>query len=192
MLKTTHVDLSGRDRGQRVQLVELPALVADRCARAALAVLDAPLEGGVVALALQHMEGLKALGERGSLLLQPFVSGRLATGELLDVTRHLHDWRSISRLQQAALLLHVGFLLNRETVEVPIAMQIEAIKLGTGDCRAAFCAPHIAAVLHSKQATYHELETVLSTEDVFNLVELINVEAIHAWRAAQQTPKDSR
>lgn len=186
MLKTTRVDLAGKDAGRTVELTELPALVVDRCARAALAAIGEPLEGGVVALTLKHLDAIRELGERGSLLLQPFVDGTTATGAPLDMTRHLRDWRNVSRLQQAALLLHVGFLLGRETVEIPIALQIAAIKSGAGEDRVAFCAPHIAAVLHSKQATYRELETVLSTEDVFNLVELVNVEAIHAWRASQQ------
>jgi hypothetical protein len=188
MLKTTRVDLAGRDKGRTIELTELPALVADRCARAALVAIDAAPEGGVVALVMKHLADVQALGERGSRLLQPFVNGTF-DGAPLDIVHHLHDWRSVGRLQQAALLLHVGFLLGRETVELPVAMQIAAIKLGS-DTRTQFCSPHIAAVLHSKQATYRELETVLSTEDVFNLVELINVEAIHAWRAAQQAPKD--
>lgn len=191
MLKTARIELGGRDAGRMIELTELPALVADRCARAALAAIGEPLEGGVVALAMKHTAALRALGQQGSLLLLPFVDGTLASGERLDVVHHLRDWRSIERLQQAALLLHVGFLLGRETVEIPITMQIAAIKAGSGDVRAAFCAPHIAAVLHSKQATYRELETVLSTEDVFNLVELVNVEAIHAWRASQQAHQGS-
>jgi hypothetical protein len=186
VLKSARVELTGRDSGRAIELTELPALVADRCARAALAAIGEAPEGGVVALAMKHTEAVRALGERGSLLLQPFVDGTLVSGERLDVVHHLKDWRSISRLQQAALLLHVGFLIGRETVGIPIAMQIASIKSGSADTRAAFCSPHIAAVLHSKQATYRELETVLSTEDVFNLVELVNVEAIHAWRAYQQ------
>ena len=190
MLKSARVDLAGRDAGRTVELTELPALVADRCARAALLAIGQPVEGGVVALAMKHTDAVRALGERGSLLLLPFVDGVLVSGERLDVVHHLKDWRSISRLQQAALLLHVGFLLGRETVEIPVAMQIAAIKAGSAGTRVAFCAPHIAAVLHSDQATYRELETVLSTEDVFNLVELVNVEAIHAWRASQQAHKD--
>ena len=185
MLKTAQVELSGRDAGRVVELTELPALAADRCARAALAVIGQPLDGGVVALAMKHTQDLRALGERGSRLLLPFVDGVLASGVALDMAHHLHDWRNVERLQQAALLLHVGFLIGRETVEIPVAMQINAIKSGMADTRAAFCNPHIAAVLHSKQATYRELETVLSTEDVFNLVELVNVEAIHAWHASQ-------
>ena len=191
MLKTTRVELTGRDAGRPVELTELPALVADRCARATLAAIGEPLEGGVVALAMKHTDAIRQLGERGMLLLLPFVDGRLPHGERLDVAQHLRDWRNVARLQQAALLLHVGFLLGRETVELPVAMQIAAIKTGAVETRAAFCSPHIAAVLHSQRATYRELETVLSTEDVFNLVELVNVEAIHTWRASQQAHKDS-
>jgi len=190
VLKTARVELSGRDAGCVIELTELPALVADRCARAALAAINQPVEGGVVALAMKHTADVRTLGERGAMLLLPFVDGITASGAPLDVTRHLRDWRNIERLQQAALLLHVGFLIGRVTVEIPVAMQIEAIKAGDADARAAFCSPHIASVLHSKQSTYRELETVLSTEDVFNLVELVNVEAIHAWRASQQTPKE--
>lgn len=190
MLKTVQVTLVGRDAQRPVVLTELPALVADRCARAVLLAIDEPPEGGVVTLALRHMDAVRALGERGMLLLQPFVNGRTG-GEPLDPARHLSDWRSISRLQQAAMLLHTGFMLGRETVDIPVAMQIDAIKAGGADIRAAWCSPHIAAVLHSKQASYVELETVLSTEDVFNLVELVNVETIHAWRAAQQAHKDT-
>lgn len=189
MLKTTRVDLGGADAGRTVELAELPALVADRCARAALAAIGEPPEGGVVALVMKHLDAVRTLGERGMLLLQPFVDGVTESGIRLDMARHLRDWRNVSRLQQAALLLHVGFLIGRETAEIPVAMQIAVIKSGSADTRALFCSPHIASVLHSEKATYRELETVLSTEDVFNLVELINVEAIHAWRAAQQ-PKD--
>jgi hypothetical protein len=187
MLKSTRVELTGKDAGRVIELTELPALIADRCARAALTAIGAPIEGGVVTLALKHTDDVRKLGEKGALLLQPFVDGVLASGERLDVARDLRDWRNISRLQQSALLLHVGFMFGRETVDIPVAMQAAAIVSGNADTRAAFCSPHIAAVLHSKQATYRELETVLSTEDVFNLVELVNVESIHAWRAQQAT-----
>ena len=190
MLKTSRASLGGRDKDREIELTELPALVADRCARAALLAIGEAPEGGVVALAMKHTDAVRALGEQGSQLLLPFVDGTLVSGARLDVVHHLRDWRSIAKLQEAALLLHVGFLIGRETVDIPVAMQIQAIKSGGVDTRAAFCNPHIAAVLHSKQATYRELETVLSTEDVFNLVELVNVEAIHAWRASQQAPKD--
>ena len=123
-------------------------------------------------------------------MLQPFVSGVLASGVALDVARDLHDWRNIGRLQQAALLLHVGFLVGREMIETPVAMQAAAITSGLGETRALFCSPHLATVLHSQLATYRELETVLSTEDVFNLLEIVNVEAIRDWHHAHNKPKD--
>lgn len=190
MLKSQRVELSGRDAGRVIELTELPALVADRYARAALRAAGAPLDGGVVALALQHLDAVRALGAASSDLLQPFVVGTLAAGVPLDVAHHLRDWRNVGRLQQAALLLHVGFLIGRELVEVPVAMQASAITSGLGETRALFCSPHLATVIHSQLATYRELETVLSTEDAFNLLEIVNVEAIRDWRHAQNRPKD--
>ena len=190
MLKSQRIELAGKDAGRVIELTELPALVADRYARAALRAAGAPLDGGIVALALQHLPAVRALGERSSQLLQPFVSGVLASGVELDVAHHLHDWRNVDRLQQAALLLHVGFLVGREMIETPVAMQAAAITSGLGETRALFCSPPLATVLHSQLATYRELETVLSTEDVFNLLEIVNVEAIRDWRHAQTRTKD--
>jgi hypothetical protein len=189
MLKSQRIELVGRDAGRVVKLAELPALVADRHARAALRAADCPLDGGVVALALHHLDAVRALAERGSALLQPFIAGTLA-GAPLDIARDLRDWRNVGRLQQAALLLHVGFLLGRELLELPVAMQAAAITSGLGETRALFCSPHLATVLHSQLATYRELETVLSTEDAFNLLEIVNVEAIRDWRYAQNQPKE--
>jgi len=190
MLKSQRVELSGRDAGRVIELTELPALVADRHARAALRAAGVSMDGGVVALSMQHLNAVRALGEPGSQLLQPFVSGMLASGHALDMSTDLRDWRNVGRLQQAALLLHVGFLLGREMIEVPVAMQAAAITSGLGETRALFCSPHLATVLHSQLATYRELETELSTEDVFNLLEIINVEAIRDWRHSQTKPKE--
>lgn len=179
MLKHTSVHLSGRDQGLPVILTELPALVADRHARTALAAIGAPLDGGIVALALQHEQAILAEPERAMELLQPFVC--------MSAGREVKDWRSVMALQRAALALHVSFLVGRPQLDVPLGLQAESIKSGVSDLGVHFCSPHIATVLHSGRATYRELETVLSTEDVFNLVELANVETIREWRANQQT-----
>ena len=192
MIKSQRVELAGRDAGRVIELTELPALVADRHARAALRAVDASPDGGVVGLALQHLDAVKRLGERGQALLQPFVSGTLAAGVPLDVARDLRDWRNVQRLQQAALLLHVGFLVGRETLEIPVAMQAAGITSGLGETRATFCSPPLATVLNSRLATYVELETSLSTEDVFNLLEIVNVEAIRDWRASQSSKPPTR
>lgn len=177
MLKSQTFNLGGKDTGHTATLTELPALVADRHARNALAAAGEPTEGGVVSLAMQHFKAVRALGEPSLALLQPFVQG-------LDLTT-LTDWQSIERLQQAALFLHAGFLLGRETVEVPVTLEAQILLSPAADVRVSFCSPHIASVLHSGKATYRELETVLSTEDVYNLVELINVDVIREWRINQ-------
>lgn len=176
MLKSQTVALPDRGSPQLVTITELPALVADRAARAALTAIGADPDGGVVALAVQHAPAVQALGAAGIELLQPFVSA----------DREPSNWRGVLQLQHAALALHVGFLVGRPQLQVPVAMQGEAIMRDSGT-RALFCSPQIATVLHSGRATYRELETVLSTEDVFNIVELLNVEAVREWRAAQQS-----
>ena len=66
-------------------------------------------------------------------------------------------------------------------------MMAEHIRRPGSDLAVNFCSPPLATVLHSGRASYRELETALSTEDVYNLVELLNVEAVRDWRAAQQT-----
>lgn len=175
MLKTRHIGLSGRDNGLTVVLTELPALVADRHARAALTAAGQDPRGGIVALAYQHMNAVLALGDQSLVLLAPFVAGHTPVA----------DWRNISRLQQAAVLLHADFLFGRELLEIPVALQSERIIKALPDSSVSFCSPHLAAVLSSRLATYHELETVLSTEDVFNLVELLNVDGIREWHARQ-------
>lgn len=178
MLKSQDFELSGKDEGMAVTLTELPALVADRHARAVLRAVDEDLAGGVVALALHHMKAVRDLGEASLGLLQPFVQG-------VDLST-LKDWRSVERLQQAALYLHVGFLIGREALEIPVTLTAQMLTSPVADIQVTWCSSHIAAVLHSGKATYRELETVLSTEDVYNLVELINVDAIREWKLSQQ------
>lgn len=175
MLKSATLQFPGRDSAAPVTLTELPALEADRYARAALAAIGAPVHGGVVSLALEHVPALLKDGPRAVSLLEPFVRS----------SRPVAGWQNVLAAQQAALALHVGFLVGRPTVEIPVAMRADSIRRGGADDAVHFCSPHIAAVLHSGRATYRELETVLSTEDVFNLVELANVEAIREWRATQ-------
>ncbi len=192
MLKTQTLHLPGPDgfkpapadapSGYRpepdpITLTELPALVADRAARAALAAVGAPLDGGVVSLALQHMPAVLKLAGPGLDLIAPFV----------QASRPVRHWSNLLTVQQAAMALHVGFLVGRPSVDIPVTMQAESIKRGTADIAVNFCSPPLAAVLHSGRASYRELETVLSTEDVYNLVELLNVEAVRDWRALQQT-----
>lgn len=181
MLKTATISLTGRDAGTPVVLTELPALIADRHARAALAAVGAPLDGGIVALALKHEQAILQHPKQAMDLLQPFVQMQSAQ------SAPLRDWRNVLALQRAALALHVSFLVGRPQLEIPTGLQAESLKAGGHDVAVNFCSPHIATVLHSGRATYRELETVLSTEDVFNLVELANVEAIRDWRAQQQT-----
>lgn len=177
MLKTKTLHLPGRDADCPITITELPALVADRHARTALLELDASPDGGVIALAFQHGKALKGLGARAVDLLAPFVSA----------DRQPSTWRNLMTAQQAALLLHAGFMVGRPQIEVPVGMQADGIRQGAGEDGVHFCSPGIAAVLHSGRATYRELETVLSTEDVYNLTELLNVESIREWRAHQTT-----
>ena len=183
MLTTRSVQFGGKDAGRDIVLTELPALVADRYARAALTRVGADPVGGVVALALKHMPEVRALGADATPLLAPFVA---ATCEGAPFTlADLRDWRNIDRLLHAALAVHVDFLIGREMIDVPVAMRAQVIMNTAPDVRVTFCSPHIAAVLQSHHATYRELETVLGTQDVFNLVEIINVEAVQEWHAAQ-------
>ncbi|WWQ12951.1 hypothetical protein PQ43W_5 [Ralstonia phage PQ43W] len=186
MLKSLDVVLSGKDEGLHLRLSELPALVADRRARAALRAIGEDGTGGVITLALRHTAAALALGEPGRDLLLPFVQAEHADGRPFRLAQHLRDWRNVERLIQAALHLHVGFLFEREVLDVPVTLRAEQILAELPDVAVTFCSPHIAAVLQSHHATYVELETVLSTEDAFNLVELLNVETIREFHTHQR------
>jgi hypothetical protein len=188
VLKTETIALVGKDAGQFVTLRERPALVADRLARAALAAVDADPTGGVVDLVFRHMDDVNALGPAALDLLQPFVDARALDGDPLDV-RRLRDWRSVTKLQRAALLLHVGFLVGRPRLEIPVRVQAEMILTARSELAVNFCSPQIAVVLQEPLATYRELETDLSTEDVFNLVELINVRALREIARQSRTER---
>jgi len=191
MLKTYTLKLTGRDAGTALQLTELPALVADRHARAALRAIGEPGDGGIIALAFKHLAKLRARGDEGLRLLNTFVDARAADGVPVDLSAAhgaVRDWRNIEKIQQQALYLHAGFILDRESVDAPVAMVGEQILHGAPEVRVTFCSPLLAAVLESKLATYRELETVLSTEDVFNLQEINNVRAIRNWHESQKDP----
>ncbi len=180
MLKTQTLLLTGRDEGVAVKLRELPALVADQHARAILRACDLPEDGGVVALTFKYLaEVRKTLGEAALAALDVFVDV-----SYVDDAR-ARDYRTPRRLQDASLMLCAGFIALREPVVMPVAMQAETIKAGT-DARVTFCSPFLAAVLDSGKASYVELETVLGTEDAYNLAEILNVSAIRDWRAAQR------
>lgn len=196
MLKTTVLELGGKDAGARITLRELPALVADRHARTILKQLGLDMAGGLFALAMQHTAEVRKLGPSSRL---PFVAGTYAhPSPEYDPKRpnafhvlhdpvpfvpevHVRDWRNIEVVQQAALLLHVGFLVGREQIEVPVTMQAQQILNDTEGVAVTFCSPVIAAVLEAKMATYHELETVLSLEDAYNIVEVLNVRAVRDY-----------
>lgn len=173
MLKSQTIQLSD----QLVTLTELPALTADRYARAALAAIDAPQHGGVVALTFEYLPQIRKLGEQSLRLLEPFVVA----------DRQIGQWQDILTVQTAALMLHAGFIVGRPVLEVPVTMTAEGVTRGSSEDTVHFCSPSIAAVLHSGRASYRELETVLSSEDAFNILELLNVEAIREWRAHQST-----
>lgn len=190
MLKTYTLNLTGRDKGTALLLTELPALVADRHARAALRTIGEPEDGGIITLAFKHLPQVRSLGEAGLKLLNAFVDARrVDVGAALDLSApqgYVRDWRNIEKIQQQALYLHTGFILERETVEVPVAMVGDQILHGGPEARVTFCSPLLAAVLESNRATYRELETVLSTEDAFNLQELNNIRAIRSWHESQK------
>lgn len=184
MLKTYTLQLTGRDAHAALMLTELPAMVADRRARAALRAVSEAEDGGIITLAYKHQAKVRALGEAGLLLLNAFVDARLPDGAALDLADArgvIKDWRNIEKIQQQALYLHTGFILERESVDIPVAMVGDQILHGSSDARVTFCSPLLAAVLESRLATYRELETVYSTEDVFNLQEINNVRAIRNW-----------
>jgi hypothetical protein len=189
MLKTHTLQLTGRDVGTVLQLTELPALVADRRARTILQALGEPPDGGIVTLAYRHLPQVRKLGDAGLRMLNGFVDGRIG-GEsvVLDQGSPVKDWRNIEKIQQQALYLHTGFILDRDHVEVPVSMIGDQILHGGPETRVTFCSPLLAAVLESKLATYHELETVYSTEDVYNLQEISNVRAIRNWHDSQRNP----
>jgi hypothetical protein len=176
MLKTVTLTLGHADSSAPVTLTELPALIADRYARAALVAAGAPPDGGVVSLAFEHLPAVLRLADQATDLLQPFV----------QTDRTLRSWQNVFAVQRAALTLHAGFIVERPKLDVPVALMAEQIKRSDPDLGVSFCSAPLAAVLHSGRATYREMETVLSTEDVFNLLELVNVEAIRDWRAHQQ------
>lgn len=187
MLKHRTITLAGRDDGLKVRLTELPAMLADGHARAILRQLGEEQDGGIAGLAFKFTrEALKL----GADTLLPFVEGAVIDdahrSHSLDLRRDIKDWRNVERLQNAALLLHVDFMIGREPLEVPVTFQAQQIMAGSGTLRATFCSPQIAAVLDARIATYREIETVLSTEDVFNLVEIINIAALREWQAHQQ------
>lgn len=189
MLKTYTLNLTGRDTGVSLRLTELPALVADRCARAALRAVSEPEDGGVITLAFKHLGAVRALGEAGLRLLSAFVDARLPDGialDLADARGVIKDWRNIEKIQQQALYLHTGFILERESVDIPVAMVGDQILHSGAEARVTFCSPLLAAVLESDRATYRELETVLSTEDCFNIQEINNVRAIRRWHESQK------
>ncbi|AAQ73395.2 BcepNY3gp47 [Burkholderia phage BcepNY3] len=167
-----------------ITLTELPALVADRYARAALKAIDADPDSGIAGLAFQHYAEVAKLPDAHAYLL-PFVRGTVAGSEF-SLEFHLKGWRNIDRLEQAALMLHVAFLTDREPLDIPVAMQGAALMAGGSDLRVTFCSPAIAAVLNSRHADYVQLETVLSTEDVYNLTECINVEAAREYAARKR------
>lgn len=186
MLKHRIIELGGRDAGTKIRLDELPALIADRAARKILSQIDEDVDGSVAALAFKFAKIIPT--KLGADALLPFVQGIVLgpdIGRNLDIKRHIHDWRNVERLQNAALLLHVDFLIGREALEIPVTFQAQSIMAGGAAVRATFCSPQIAAVLGDRMATYRELETVLSTEDVHNLCEILNVSAIRDWHAHQ-------
>lgn len=192
MLKTYTLKLTGRDEGTALVLTEMPALTADRRARQALRVIGESEDGGIIDLAFKHLRQIRNRGDEGLRLLNAFVDARRAdTGETVDLgATHsgVRDWRNIEKIQQQALYLHTGFILERESVDAPVAMTADHILHGAANVRVTFCSPLLAAVLESKLATYRELETVLSTEDVFNLQEINNVRAIRSWHESQKDP----
>lgn len=187
MLKRRTITLSGRDDGLKVRLLELPAMTADAHAREILKQLGEEPDGGISALAFKFSRVVPA--KLGPDALLPFVDGAVVLdherSHSLDIRRDIKDWRNVERLQNAALLLHVDFLVGREALEIPVTFQAQNILAGTSNVSATFCSPQIAAVLSDRMATYRELETVLSTEDVFNLCEILNVSAIRDWHAQQ-------
>jgi hypothetical protein len=180
MLKTAKIELTGRDAGHSLTITELPALVADRLARGVLREIGADPNGGIVSLAMRHLQDVRKLGPRGLELLTPFVNVGAPLATLV------RDFRNIERVQQAALLLHVGFLVGRQATEVPVTMRAEQLLAAVPDVSVTFCSPFIAAVIESDKASYTELETVLSTEDAFNIVEILNVRAVLDWHEHQK------
>lgn len=187
MRKTRTIPLGGADTGRAVTLRELAALPADRLARAALVRVDADPAGGVVALALRHLSDVLALGAEGADLLLPFVD-ILPPAQPGDV-RSLDDlqgWRNVQVVQQHALLLHVDFMLGRQMLDIPVGLRGKALEDADPDVAAKFCSPFIAGVLQSDLKLYRDMETFLSTEDVFNMAELLNIEAIRDWQQFQR------
>lgn len=189
MLKQRMINLAGRDAGVTLTLQELPAMAADRLARSILKRIGVETTGSIATLALKHAK--EAIRLDGSPVLG-FVRGSLHSplgAREIDLTRDIRDWRNVERIQHAALALHIDFIIGRESVEIPVSLTAHHIFHAGADTAVTFCSQQIAAVLESKLASYVELETVLSTEDVFNMAEILNVAAIREWHAHQAQQK---
>jgi hypothetical protein len=184
MLKTTTIQLGGKDAGASIVIRELPALVADRHALAALDAIGVEERTGVVGLTFSHLRKVRALGPSSNDFLQPFV-------DVVDGPA-IRDWRNIARVQEGALMLHAAFIIKRPKLPVPVAYIAESLMHGgdDDDVAVSFCSPMLAGVIDSNLALYRALETELSTEDCFNMAEILNVRALREWRAYQATKTD--
>ncbi|GJH28162.1 hypothetical protein [Caballeronia novacaledonica] len=194
MLKEIDVELHGRDAGSVVRLRELPAMVADRHARTALAAIDEDVSGGVIDLAMRCVQTVRKLGPRGLDLLMPFVKGDLLGADAepiapLNVRKHIRDWRNVQVLQDAALLLHAGFVVGRAGLDVPIKLQAQIALAGGSDIEIKFCAPTIAAAIDAGMCSYVEANTIVGTEAIYDMLEILNVRALREFADAQRAQR---
>lgn len=162
---------------------ERPALIADRHARHALRVLGKNPDEGVIGLAFRHCEALMLLGDAANALLMPFLDLDDGTFKELDLDECIKDWRNVAVLQQQALHLHAGFMLDREPLELPVTFQAQQIQHADESLTVGWCSPFIASVIRSRHASYNDMETTYGTEDAFNLYEMINIDLLADWKA---------
>lgn len=148
---------------------ELPALQADTLARRVLKRHGFDPDGGVLSLTFDALDVPEVRADPDLLHFMP----------AFDFAA-LPSFQAVWELQTSVLLMYSAFILERPPLEWPVRMQADAI-LRPDALRVSFCSPPLALVLSRRLATYAELSRDLSTEAVYNLAELLSVEAINDY-----------
>ena len=188
MRKTSHITIQdeGRDKGKVFVLTEKSAIEADKWGIRALLALSksgVPIPPefmemgiiGVLAVGIHRLAGV-SFGD-----LEPLLDEMLTCVEIMptpgrpDVIRKLTAGRhrgseDAADASNGSVPASHGFFAARQSTGIPQSFG------GREPLKYPNISPAIGAVISSRLATLVELSTVLSTEDVYLLVEIIAVD----------------
>ncbi len=184
--KTVIIEFACRDKGKKFKLTEMSAFKAEKWASRIFEALskikiEIPDEVKGASMAALATVGLRVLNSINFIDSEPLLDEMLSCVQFIPENEgprdlledDINDMITLTYLRSELFNLHTGFFISRRRIELP-----SVGGRGSGDLAEYFNIPQtIGAVITSGKATLYELDSIYGVEDLYDLLEVLIVNA---------------